>query len=137
VQEAARAYGVNPRTIRRRIARGELAARQLVGEHGTEWRVPPPPGYTRPYIPPGPAPSATPDPAGGAGLDAGAAAIIAQQAAIIAQQAATIDRLTALVERLNSPPAPQLPPPREAPRAPAPDTPAPPRRRRWRWPWDR
>jgi hypothetical protein len=51
VQAAARAYGVNPRTIRRRIARGELAALQIVGEHGPEYRVPPPAGATHPYTP--------------------------------------------------------------------------------------
>lgn len=58
VQEAAAAYGVNARTIRRRIAGGQLAAQQVPGKFGDEWRVQPPPGYTyqRTVEPPGPAP---------------------------------------------------------------------------------
>jgi hypothetical protein len=52
--QAAAAYGWNGRTVRRKIAAGELAARLVPGKFGPEWRVQPPPGYT----PPGPAPPA-------------------------------------------------------------------------------
>lgn len=137
VTEAARAYAVNPRTIRRRIARQELRAVQIVGEHGPEYRVePPPPGYTRP-VPE----DAGQDSPGQQDQTAALVPVVQQyMAAIVAerdelrdelravQEARLADRETIgrLTERLD-----QLQARLDA--APPPDAPA---ARRWRWPWE-
>jgi Helix-turn-helix domain len=48
IEDAARAYGVSTRTMRRRLSRGELAAGHLTTNRGREWRVRPPgPGDAR------------------------------------------------------------------------------------------
>lgn len=44
VEQAAQAYGLSTRTIRRRLSSGELAAGQLKTRNGREWRIRPPPG---------------------------------------------------------------------------------------------
>ncbi len=96
-QEAARAYGVTARTIRRRIARGEVRAVPVVSEHGPGWAVEPPPDYAH----------------GGPGAGAGAPGDVlpvsldaAGLLALLQQQAATIAQLTntnaVLVEQIRT-----------------------------------
>lgn len=126
--EAARAYGVAVRTIRRRIQRGELAARQIIGEHGPEWRIPPPAGYTRPYTLPGETPpDMSPDTADTAAIIAHLLAENARLTSILADQAATIRQLTSS--------APALAPPADTPPA-LPPGPGQQRRPWWRF-WQR
>lgn len=92
-QEAARAYGVTARTIRRRITRGEVRAVPVVTEHGPGWAVEPPPDYAP----------------GGAGAGAETPPVPLDAAGLLSllqQQAATIAQLTstnaALVEQLRT-----------------------------------
>jgi hypothetical protein len=40
------------RTLRRRLAAGQVSARQIIGPHGPEWRFQPPPGYQDPAAAP-------------------------------------------------------------------------------------
>jgi chromosome segregation ATPase len=56
VNEAAMAYAMSTRTLRRRLAspdQGGLTARKVVTRNGEEWRIAPPTGYTPPYTSPG------------------------------------------------------------------------------------
>jgi hypothetical protein len=136
IDDAARAYGVSTRTIRRRLSRGELAAGHLTTNRGREWRV----------RPPGPGGAAAPEPEhpaaapGQALIPLGAveqllAPYIQQQddlrAEIARLQAARLDdarTIGRLEERLA-----QLETGRPPATPPAPDAPQPSRR----WPWQR
>jgi hypothetical protein len=54
VEQAARAYGLSERTIRRRIHAGDVRAGHLTVKGQREWRIEPPSTPTRPDVAPSP-----------------------------------------------------------------------------------